>query len=262
MSYTYQLATSDLWTPANLTGGMSAWFDAADTASIVSSGGSVSQWKDKSGNGHHAVQGTVASQPTTGVDTLNGLNVLTTNGNDSMKADYSIFNSRVTMNATVIIVFKTDINDTSFEGVFGGCNGAAFSYVEIGVSGGNRAPRVNSRSTPSLDSLSYVTANFYTSAGIVVAQTTPTTLDVWANGDLQSTLSTSTMTATVNVGGINIGHRDAGSTGGLIGQLAEVIVLQDIVLSATDRQLIEGYLRKKWGTTLISGHPYETNSPY
>jgi hypothetical protein len=52
------------------------WLDAADTATIVESGGAVSQWNDKSGNGRNAVQATGANQPTTGAETLNGRNVL------------------------------------------------------------------------------------------------------------------------------------------------------------------------------------------
>lgn len=53
------------------------WFDAADLSTITESGGSVSQWNDKSGNGRNASQGTASIQPATGVNTQNGLNVLT-----------------------------------------------------------------------------------------------------------------------------------------------------------------------------------------
>lgn len=71
--------------------GLALWLDAADAATITSSMGAVSQWSDKSGNGHHATQGTGASQPLTGAATLNGLNTITFDGtNDFLNYDGSI----------------------------------------------------------------------------------------------------------------------------------------------------------------------------
>lgn len=52
------------------------WLDADDPATIISSGGFVSEWIDKSGNGRNAVQATSANQPQTGIATRNGRNVI------------------------------------------------------------------------------------------------------------------------------------------------------------------------------------------
>jgi hypothetical protein len=60
------------------------WLDAADATTITASLGAVSQWNDKSGNGFHVTQAFGARQPLTGAATINGLNVLTFDGNDSM----------------------------------------------------------------------------------------------------------------------------------------------------------------------------------
>jgi hypothetical protein len=60
------------------------WLDAADTATITESGGSVSQWDDKSGNSRNFTQGTAGAQPTTGTRTQNSLNVLDFDGNDAL----------------------------------------------------------------------------------------------------------------------------------------------------------------------------------
>lgn len=62
--------------------GLALWLDASDTSTITHSSGAVSQWDDKSGNGQHVTQGTASLQPATGVETLNGLNVLTRSGAD------------------------------------------------------------------------------------------------------------------------------------------------------------------------------------
>ena len=49
------------------------WLDASDPSSITKdSNGLVSQWNDKSGNGHHATQSTSANQPTFDTDHING----------------------------------------------------------------------------------------------------------------------------------------------------------------------------------------------
>ncbi|MDG1508272.1 MAG: hypothetical protein P8Q53_00660, partial [Flavobacteriaceae bacterium] len=50
------------------------WLDASDSSTITDSGGKVSLWKDKSGNGNHARQNTSANQPTSisGVITFDG----------------------------------------------------------------------------------------------------------------------------------------------------------------------------------------------
>jgi len=62
------------------------WLDASDTSTITESGGAVSQWNDKSGNGYNFSQGTAAAQPTTGVTLQNGLNVLNFDGGDNLLA--------------------------------------------------------------------------------------------------------------------------------------------------------------------------------
>ena len=51
-----QQVDAAVWTPASLGGTLGLWLDASDAASITSSGGLVSQWSDKSGNGRHATQ--------------------------------------------------------------------------------------------------------------------------------------------------------------------------------------------------------------
>ena len=51
------------------------WLDAADASTITESSGSVSQWDNK-GTLENFSQATSADQPTTGVNTQNGLNVI------------------------------------------------------------------------------------------------------------------------------------------------------------------------------------------
>ena len=66
--------TASLFSPSDID--LMLWLDASDTLSINQAGGSVSQWDDKSGNDYHVYQIVSYEQPTTGVTSQNGLNVL------------------------------------------------------------------------------------------------------------------------------------------------------------------------------------------
>jgi hypothetical protein len=98
----YSAASNSVTPIAGPTTGMYLWFDAADAATITTSGGYVSQWSDKSGNGLHVTgPATNASgAPVTGTNTRNSKNVITftqngtnaaygglTNGSTSFLAD-------------------------------------------------------------------------------------------------------------------------------------------------------------------------------
>ena len=61
------------------------WLDASDPSSITKdSNGLVSQWNDKSGNGHHATQSTTDNQPTTTAGTI------TFDGNDKLELPHGV----------------------------------------------------------------------------------------------------------------------------------------------------------------------------
>jgi hypothetical protein len=49
------------WTPETVE--TEVWYDAADTATIMTNAGAVSQWDDKSGNKNHMTQGTASKRP-------------------------------------------------------------------------------------------------------------------------------------------------------------------------------------------------------
>ena len=83
------------------------WLDASDTSTITESGGAVSQWDDKSGNGNDVVQATAAAQPTTGTRTINGLNVIDFDGS----ADYlrtASASSTITSPLSMFVVSHVD----------------------------------------------------------------------------------------------------------------------------------------------------------
>lgn len=74
------------------------WLDAADQATIIDSGGFVSQWNDKSEVGNNVTQFTGSSQPLTGVNTINGRNAIAFDGvNDFMRRGSFITSPNMTL---------------------------------------------------------------------------------------------------------------------------------------------------------------------
>lgn len=76
--------TVTLFTPLALPS-LVAWYDASNAASIAASGGLVSQWNDLSGAANH-LTASGAARPSTGVDTVNGLNAMKFSGSQVMAA--------------------------------------------------------------------------------------------------------------------------------------------------------------------------------
>ena len=52
---------------------LALWFDAADPGTITQSGGTVSEWRDKSSNAYSVFQPNASYRPTYGTNLLNGL---------------------------------------------------------------------------------------------------------------------------------------------------------------------------------------------
>jgi hypothetical protein len=110
--------------------------DASDTATITESGGSVSQWNDKSGNNRHVTQGTGIKQPTTGSETKNGRNVIVFDGtNDELTGATSALARNVAA-LTIYIVYKFNISPTTARALLSIQGGGASPSVRFIVDGG------------------------------------------------------------------------------------------------------------------------------
>jgi hypothetical protein len=62
------------------------WGDASDASTVITSGGFLSQWNDKSGNARHATQAVGSSQPAYTLNGQNNLNCLTLDGSNDWLA--------------------------------------------------------------------------------------------------------------------------------------------------------------------------------
>ena len=73
----------DEFTPIQLSG-LNLWLDATDYTTLTFNSGNISQWRDKSGSGRHASQGTASAQPEYLATGLGGRPTIRGDGTDSM----------------------------------------------------------------------------------------------------------------------------------------------------------------------------------
>ncbi len=222
------------WTPASMA--TAAWYDAS---TLTQGSGAVSQWNDKSGNNYHAIQTTPANQPEIGIQTLNGLPLLTArNGakfmsiatGPSARMGIALVNLRSTTTSTILNIGSNSASSHEF-------------FVR------NTAPQVSFDGTGATTGIYNIDGGGFSGAAEDHTQVS-TGAHVWAGVfDSSNTLTTI----------INRSNLSSDATGHDVG---EIIWFQN-ELSLDDRQKIEGYLAHKWGLTvnLPANHPYKALLP-
>lgn len=231
------------WTPLELGTTLVAWWDASDSSTITTATGGVSQWDDKSGNGHHATQGTSGNRPAGVTDGIE----FTSANTDHLLTDISA--STYPRAFAAVINTTSNTNSPQLFGVTGsgGLNvdtdtlklGTGLAYVvQVAQSSGSIVASTDT---------------------VVVAVATSTSMLVSLRGTTTSATHSRTLTAnrTVTIGA----SKGTVYQYGWNGTLREALVFD--ALTTADRQLVEGYLSWKWGreTTLPSGHPYRNIQP-
>lgn len=232
------------------------WLDASDAATITSSGGSVSEWRDKSGNGRTVTQGTSTAQPTTGTATQNGLNVLSFDGGDSLgNATLSAFN--FLHDGTVHIIALVARSTTNSRMYFGNTDAiaargsflfrtstAALNHSIVGTAVsvvgnvtsasfiGSGYELLTILATP-LASPAANRSIIYKAAGSAVQNNTAT-----------GTASTSNATWPFRVGA---SMSSATTTAyQMVGQIAEIVVVTGVNATEANRVALRDYLNTKW----------------
>jgi hypothetical protein len=217
----------DKWvfSPLNLQPAL--WYDASDTSTITELSGSVSQWDDKSGNGYHLTQLTGIYQPTTGVRTLNGRNVLGFDGADDRMIT-GAFASNLTQPNTIFAVFIPE-KTTAY-------------YVYDGRDGSNRHALVPNTSASLFAGNSLGLENADTVPQVARAVFDGTSSSLYIDGVLKRTGDVGTH----SLGGLTVGSRYSYQSF-FKGAIAEIIVC-DGLLSQQEITVTEDYLTRKWGT--------------
>jgi len=228
------------WNPSQMA--TQIWLDAADPATITTVSGAVSQWLDKSGNARHVTQDTASHRPLLSAGIVNGLDALDFDGSDDRLL--TSLNITSTTNWLIAAVFRP--KDTGTRRVVASSNN---NYLMSGARPSNTVYALNG----DLRSTAWLGVNEL-GIGIALAPASGN-LQFWGNGS--------------NLTSGSLGSRAWGIVGlGAVqfGETASAIFCELIVAYVTDsatRQLIEGYLAHKWGTTgsLPAGHPYKTSLP-
>ncbi|MEM1335414.1 MAG: type II secretion system protein [Actinomycetota bacterium] len=229
-----------LWEPDQI-GSLVLWLDAADTATITTSGSDVVGWADKSGSGNDAEQTVNVRRPGSGVTTLNGNNVISYDGSDAFLE--GINSNRDWQDMFIVTRWDGAGTFPSFNGLFTARTTGSGSIGVIGRSG---------------------SSNYYTPNWFTTLRHDGTTRSVaGALGDLQTpTIVNATSASDLSVNGFALGSDRRLGGRSWNGIIAEVVV-SDVPLSDAERELVEGYLAHKWGTAseLPAGHPYRDAAP-
>jgi len=219
--------------------GVAAWYDSADTSSIVSSAGAVSQWNDKSGNGYHATQGAAANQPVTNATTQNGKNVIDFATNDRLVLPSGLHSIPNASN-TIFCVGKRNTDSTAQVMVIfeeGSTNYRAGMF--FASLAGQVAYRNDTGAGTNAFLTGVTTTNFNAFCGSF-------------NGTTGQSVSVNNGTPVTNTSGsaesgITIGSIGAGNAAlALTGSVAELIIWNR-ELSTAEKSVVFAYLRAKWG---------------
>jgi len=222
---------SQAFSPTKLTG-LKVWLDASDIATIIDSGGFVSEWKDKSKEGNHVVQLNGVDQPSTGVDTIKGLNVLTFDGVNTFLRIADLVGGVLSQPNTIYIVFEISNLLASTMRFFDGKGGGTRHTIDIlGASDDEWAMQGLSGNTKVVGVPYAISCIFNT-----------TSSEGYINGILEITGDVGAQT----LGGVTLG---AGGSTGIFpfpGKIGEVIV-KDGISDTAERLEVENYLFNKWG---------------
>jgi len=238
----FTTASGPFWTPADID--TLIWYDATDAGTITASGGAVSQWRDKSGNGYHVGQVTTTIQPTTGSRDINGLNAIDLARDDMLSGIFSKSPSSL----QIAIVTEWDSGGQDYMSMLSmnrdkldmrENNAASLQILWNGGDYLGSSPGPASFNTPFIAGLKW----------------DGTDLAALVNGNVGTVKSP--RPGPIALSGIRFSH----SGYAFDGAIGEAIILE----SGDDalRQKVEGYLAHKWSMTddLASGHPYKNVAP-
>ena len=238
--------------------GLALWLDGADSTTITSSSGNVSQWNDKSGNARNAI--TRVGTITYNASQINNMPTITFSA-------ASYLSNTMTYTSTSRNVFAVV--------TIGGYGpSAAVTYTIITTSSGSIGIQVYSYTTAGsltgdiemnysgkvLLAAIYGVGGYYNTTSILATTNSTGNSGIFVNGSPTTLQVDSTGSATYTTGSVTqyIGGYN-GTQPTIIGEL----IVYDASMTTVQRQQVEGYLALKWGlqSSLPANHPYKYNPP-
>lgn len=232
----------DIWTPSRIPTAL--WLDAADLNLSTLVGNNVSVWKDKSGNGRDAIQGTDVNRPQANYLTVNGRRVFNFDGADTMLTS-DIFTTAC--DVSIFVVAKR--TDTIERGIFAIQNGlnntnGFFHFIQRSdLTNYGRSLFSSDGNTGNL-SIMYPPVQFVNSEFIISGHGKSDTKHFLSwNGNFSEVVSGVRCNFISAKGVIGAFYSTAYN---FLGTIAEILVLPVYVSSTTHDRVI-GYLAHKWG---------------
>ena len=242
------------WDPSLISTAL--WLDAADASTITESGGAVSQWDDKSGNGNHVAQSTSTLRPVVASNVLNSKPVIRFDGsNDRLQTAAALFATPI-FGIYAVIANRDPSGESAWAGQYlAGDSGRTLIYQN----------GINTRLAASFDGGGGITYNGTANSsfhlfGYEKNLNNGTLYYETVNVGTSSSLSTAISNTSWKIGEPSAGS--GGLTFAAALDAAEIVILSAPALTS-DRQKIEGYLAHKWGLTanLPNDHPYRWMPP-
>lgn len=246
-----------IWNPS-MVSGLTAWFDAADSSTIATSGSAVTQWSDKSGLGNHATPIAIANRPTKATNEIvfDGVsNFLRTPAAISSTA----FTFFIVCNADAA---SLDANGRAWATLSNGANANGFFHLiyRSDISNRVRWTTTSDGGVVNFSAITLLSQYQFPSKSIFSGEASATRslfLDAVSQG------SGSTVAPAVTNQRLYLGnYYNEVPSYPLKGSIFET-ALYAASVSTTDRQKLEGYFAWKWNLTasLPAGHPYKTTPP-
>ena len=231
-------------------GNLVHWIDFADTSSITTVSGLISQANDKSGNSHNLAQGTAGNRPGYTAAGLNGRHIATFDGGPAdMITTTGTGIGRNVAGLTAYVVFKHTAAPTARQNIY--LVGSGGASQRLAIYGGHVSNKLSVQGAR-LDADS--NALYSGSTDLGTGWRIATAVMDYAHGmiygyldgvaELSGALTSSGISSNTASGSVAISSGNASFD--LIGNVAEVLAY-NAVHDATMRGRVRGYLRNKWG---------------
>jgi hypothetical protein len=228
------------------------WLDAADASTITESGGAVSQWNDKSGNGYNVSQGTGSAQPTTGTITRNGRNVISFDGNDFLAIGSTNLGRNVS-GLTAYVVHRHATNPTTIKVYFRfSTNDVQVPRVTMDAGSTSQRSRLGGRTLDAVASVfingsTVISTDWIVHTGVYDYSNTNIFGFINSLQDLSpTTFHAATTTSNTASGRMRIGATVTNTPAGFfVGEIAEILVFHE-THDANLRLVMWNYLNEKW----------------
>jgi len=217
------------------------WLDGADMTTQTVISGRVSVWADKGPEAHMIKENTHVKRPQTGVDKLNGLNVLTLNGAQRMVIPAGLYDVPMGNN-TIFVVSRRTTETQKAVRIFSLTKTASLRYhLDYSSSAGEMSFQ-NSSNYGGV----YSKGNTNTDYQIIRGRRSGTEHSLAVNGGTPVTNLRANDGTEVNEGSLFSYY---GVIQLLVGNVAEIILCRRDLLSQKSDQ-VQTYLSGKWGIPL------------